>query len=178
MPRKAAPLKQQTFRIVALGLGPLIGLVIGIVALNTSGAADELPPFVIPIMIAFVIILAAVGIGLGLLLGKKLVGDRIETAFRAPGEKWRHGRLEVHHGRVTLRRYWWQLRVPVGEPVELVVHELGPDTGRRPAARQWWTLNPQLSIQTLETDQGTYELAALPAHLEELRDRLQEPAEA
>ncbi len=176
MPRKAAPPRQHLFRVVILAVGPVVGLVVGLIALNAPGRNVGLPPIFYVVIVGVVVVMGAVAIGIGLFVGTKLVGDRIEIAFRAPGEtKWRHGRLEVHHGAVALRRYWWQLRVPVGEPIELAVRELGPDTGRRPAARQWWSLNPQMSIRDLETDRGTFEIAGLPAHLEELGERLREP---
>lgn len=177
MPQRRAPLREHTFRIVMLVVLPLIVLVGGFIIMVTL-PGRALPAGALWIPLAVVLVFFAAALALGLFIGKRLVGDRIELAFRAPGGKWRHGRVDISPGILTLQPYWWQLRFRSGDPITLHVNGLGDDTGRRPKPRQWWSLNPQLSIVRLDTDEGEYEVAALPSHLAELRERLLEGSTA
>ncbi|BDZ46801.1 hypothetical protein [Naasia aerilata] len=160
-------------------VGPLLAIVLVAVFVvptldRTGGGGAIAWPILAVVLVIMVLAIAA-----GLLLGKRLVGDRIEVAVRSSGDKWHHARLtDIGDGRLRLERYFWQVRIPTGKKLELHVLSLGEDSGRHPRPRQWWSLNPQLTIVDLETDQGTFELAALPSHLRELRERLQEPASA
>lgn len=173
MPRRRTPLREQAFRNITLIAVPLIAFAVTFV-LMTSNMGDTIPAGLVWTMFAVTITLLVVALVVGLLVGKRIVGDRIELAFRAAGGKWRHGRVDIERGVLVLQPYWWQLRFRTGDPITLHVNELGEDTGRRPKPRQWWSLNPQLSIVPLRTEEGDYELAALPSHLAELRERLAE----
>jgi len=78
----------------------------------------------------------------------------------------------VTQGHFTFQPYLWQVRIPRGEPVELEVETMSEDSGRRPSLRQLWTINQQLRIIEIETSMGQFEIAGLPSHLTELRERL------
>ncbi len=173
MPRRPAPLRQHGFRIAVFAIGPILGLVAVLVAAGAlvSQGVDVPPALLIGLVVATLVIPAA-AIAIGLRLGNRLVGDRLELAVKPVGGKWGHARFDVDPGIVHMQPYLWQIRIPKGDRVSLHVDELGEDTGRRPHWRQWWSLNPQLHIVDLRTDRGHYELAGIPAHLEELRDRL------
>jgi hypothetical protein len=134
-----------------------------------------LPPAVIAIVVVIALIIGIASVALGSVVGRRLVGDRIEVAMREPGGKWRHGRLTVSPGHVSFQPYRWQMRIPHGRPVEMDVKSLGDDTGRRPSWKQIMSVNPQLHIVEVASLQGDREVAALPSHLEELRERLAGP---
>lgn len=170
MPQGRTPLRDQRFRLISLAAGPIVGLII-VTVMFASGVFPPIPLGWFVAIIAVVLLLAVGGISAGLLLGKKLVGDRIELAYRAPGEKWRHGRADLSPGVMRLQKYWWQLRIPTGDPLTLEVESVAREE-RKPSPRQWWTMNPQLRITDMHTDRGTYEIGALPRHLAEVRDRL------
>lgn len=156
-----------------LGAVPVIILIV-VFAINFPMNGSSSPLVWVLLAVMIVILLAA--LVAGLYIGKRFVGDRIELAFRNPGGKWRHGRVQISPQTLVLQPCWWQTRFPSGAPITLNVDNLAEDTGRRPQAKQWWSLNPQLSIVSMQTDQGEYEIAALPSHLAELRERLLEPA--
>ena len=174
LPRRAAPLREHTFRIAGLVISMVVSIASFAIVLLLLNQGRAIPASVLTIALPIVIAIAGAGIAIGLLLGRRIVGDRIEVAFRDPGGKWRHGRLSVGHRRVVLQPYLWQLRIPSGESREFEVVDLGEDTGRRPPLRQLWSVNPQLHIVELETDRGQFEIAGLPSHLTELRERLDE----
>ena len=174
MPRTRTPMRENAFRIVAFAAGPLIALIVGLVVLGSSGGLESIPlPFLV-LAVAIFLLVSGGAIAVGVLLGRKMVGDRIELAFREGGGRWRHGRITLEDGRATLQPYWWQVRIPAGDPMPLDIRELGEDTGRTPPPRRWWSLNPQLRIVDMQTDRGAFEIAALPSHLAEFRERLSE----
>lgn len=170
MPRGRTPLRDQRFRLISLAVGPIVGLII-VSVMFASGAFPPIPVGWFVAIVAVVLLLAVGGISIGLLLGNRFVGDRVELAYRAPGEKWRHGRADLSPGVMTLQKYWWQLRIPTGDPLTLEVESVASGE-REPRPRRWWTMNPQLRITEMHTDRGTYEVGALPSHLAEVRERL------
>jgi F0F1-type ATP synthase membrane subunit c/vacuolar-type H+-ATPase subunit K len=171
---RKTPLREQSFRYAALGVGLIIGLAV-ILLPNLVGGARALPPLVIVIAVVVALVVGIGGMALGLALGNRIVGDRIEGAMREPGGRWRHGRITVTPGHLSFQPYLWQVRIPHGAPVEFDVEELSDDTGRRPSWKQIMSVNPQLHIVDVVAPQGRRELAALPSHLEELRGRLAAP---
>ena len=171
MPRQKTPLREQTFRFAGIGVGLLIGLLVVLLP-QLFGSGRSLPPAVIFIVIGIALVVAIGGMALGLAVGGRIVGDRIEGAMREPGGRWQHGRLTVTPGHLSFQRYRWQVRIPRGAPVEIDVDELGDDTGVRPSWKQIMSINPQLHIVTVSSPQGARELAALPSHLKELRERI------
>ena len=173
MPQNRAPIREQLFRIVGLIVGFVVGIVAVVVVEIVLGLDTGiwLTTLIFGIVLAIGIVVA--GAVVGGRLGQRLVGDCIEVAMREQGsKKWRHGRLTVGRGQISFQPYAYQVRIPKGEPLELRVTRLGVDTGRRPPLRQIWSVNPQLHIVDLETDQGPKELAALPSRLMELQVRL------
>ncbi|MBG6215349.1 hypothetical protein RCH23_003289 [Cryobacterium sp. CAN_C3] len=175
-PRNRAPLRESGFRIASQLAGVVIGLVVVLVFLpQIIGGQVKIPwwAFVAGSVLGVAIAVAATIVGL--LLGRRLVGDRIEGAVREPGSKWRHGRLEVGGDAIVFERYRFQLRIPSGVKQRFDDVILGEDTGRRPPFRQLWTINPQLHIVSLDAQQGHFEFAAMPSQIQELRDRLHEP---
>ncbi|WP_411699065.1 hypothetical protein [Conyzicola sp.] len=171
MPRRKTPLREQTFRIGGMFVGLLLGLLIVLVP-TLLGRGPDLPPAVIAIVIGFALVIAIGGLALGLALGRRIVGERIEAALREPAGRWKHGSLTVTPGHLSFQPYRWQMRIPRGAPIEIDVDELGDDTGVRPPWKHVLSINPQLHIVTVASPQGNRELAALPSHLEELRERL------
>ena len=134
----------------------------------------ELPWWITLVSALATIIIFVPIVFLGMKLGDRLlVKDRIEVGMRASDtKKWRHGRITVTQGHFTFQPYLWQVRIPRGEPVELEVETMSEDSGRRPSLRQLWTINQQLRIIEIETSMGQFEIAGLPSHLTELRERL------
>lgn len=170
MPRRRTPLREQAFRIGTLMAGPVIALLV-FAGLAATGIFEPVSPLVIVIVLVAMVVLAAIGGGIGMLVGNRLVGESIELAVRAPGDKWRHARADVSPGRMRLQKYRWQLRIPAGEPMDLDVDHVGSEE-RKPKPSQWWSMNPQIRIVDVQTPQGTFEMGALPSHLSELRQRL------
>ena len=174
MPKNRQPFRENGFRIVSSLVGVVIGLVVVFMLRGSDGGhRGPLWAYVVGVVVAVVV--AGVGLLLGLLIGRRLVGDRIEAAVRQPGEKWRHGRFVVERSSATFERYRWQVRIPSGKKTDFTGVQLGDDTGQRPPLRQLWTINPQLHIITLDSDQGRYEVAAMPSRLQQFRERLGEP---
>ncbi|MDB6427898.1 hypothetical protein [Curtobacterium sp. 20TX0008] len=177
MPRRKQPLKESAFRIGVTVVGMIVGLTVAFLVLPAVTGDDERGPLWAYVVGAALAVVVGVGaLVLGLAVGRRLVGDRVEAALREPGGKWRHGRFDVAHGGTTFERYRWQLRIPSGRKLFLTGVGLGPDTGERPPLRQLWTINPQLHVIGLDSDQGRYEVAASPSRLELLRDQLDEQA--
>jgi hypothetical protein len=175
MPRRRAPLRENAFRFVGIGVGAVLGIVIDVVVLPRHDAKNVLPWWVWGI---FIVVVAAIGLAAtagGLAIGRRIVGDRIEAALRKPGGKWRHGRFTLTGDSVVFEQYRFQMRIPSGKKLELDDVRLGEDTGKRPPLRKLWTINPQLHIVTLDARQGHYEIGALPSRIAEFQERLQEP---
>lgn len=170
VPRHRTPLREQAFRIGILAIGPIFALV-GLTCVAAAGVFGSLPPGVLVITLGALLLLAVIALVAGVALGDRLVGDDIEVAYREPGKKWHHGRVDVTPGRMSLRKYRWQVRIPTGAPIIFDIIDVGSEE-RRPKAAQWWSLNPQLRIVDVQTEQGPLELGAAPSHLKELRQRL------
>jgi len=82
MPRTRTPMRENAFRIVAFAAGPLIALIVGLVVLGSSGGLESIPlPFLV-LAVAIFLLVSGGAIAVGVLLGRKMVGDRIELAFR------------------------------------------------------------------------------------------------
>ncbi|MGT2426489.1 hypothetical protein [Amnibacterium kyonggiense] len=163
--------RELAFRFV----GPIIGVVIGVGvvgAVTALSGSRLLPPGLLIGVLAGAAVVALGATAVGLLIGRRIVGDRLEVALRVPDARWRHGRLEADADRSTFHPYVWQVRIPTGEREELGPTAIRPDAPRRPALRTIWSLNPQTRIVTLETARGPVEVAALPSRLELLRQRL------
>lgn len=174
MPANRVPLREYLFRFA----GPLIGAVIGVVIVLTVfphlfGERARVPYWVWIVTAVVVLVLTVGASAVGLLVGQRLVGDRIEGALREPGGKWRHGRIVVDGTDVIFESYRLQMRIPSGQKERLNNATLGPDTGQRPSLRKLWTVNPQLHIVTLNSTQGHFEFGALPSRINLFRERLQ-----
>lgn len=173
MPKNRQPFRENGFRIITSLIGVVIGVVV-VFVLRGSEGAQRAPVWAYVVGVLVAVVVAGVGLLIGLLIGKRIVGDRIEAAVREPGGKWRHGRFVVARSGATFERYRWQIRIPSGKKTDFTGVELGDDTGKRPPLRQLWSINPQLHIVTLDSDQGHYEVAAMPS-LQQFRERLGEP---
>ncbi|WIB65837.1 hypothetical protein [Curtobacterium sp. MCBD17_040] len=181
MPRNRAPLREQRFRLAVLAASLVAGF--GIAALipslidpHTSSHRQHHSAGVIALSLIIVLVLVLAGGVIGLLLGNRLVGDRIECAVREPGTKrWRHGRLSINGTSLTFEQYRFQMRFVVGKRQQFTDVQVGDDMGRRPPVRQIWSINPQLHIIDLTAFEGRFELAALPSRIRELQDRVREP---
>ncbi|MCZ2404812.1 hypothetical protein IV498_16930 [Paenarthrobacter sp. Z7-10] len=170
LPRNRIPLREQGFRIFSYSLGLLIAIAIMVLLPVLSGRAVH--PGAVLVLVVIVLVFAVPAVLIGQRMGNRLTGDRVEVALRRPNGGWQHGRVTVSRAHLSFQPYRWQIRIPHGRPIELQVSELGEDTGRRPPLRQIWSINPQLRIIDVATDQGPKELAALPSQIKELRDRL------
>ncbi|WP_343317371.1 hypothetical protein AAFM46_08265 [Arthrobacter sp. TMP15] len=175
MPRNRGPLREQSFLIFSIVGGMLIGILAVLVLPALFGNGREVKPGLLLVVVVVTLVVAAFAVLLRQIIGKRLVGDRIEAALREHDGKWRHGRITVGYGQLSFQPYLWQVRIPSGTPVELEVSELGEDTGQRPPLRKIWSMNPQLHIVQVVTNRGLWELAGLPSQIEELRTRLSEP---
>jgi hypothetical protein len=164
-------LSEQTFRIASIGVGAVLGIGVVFLLFTASGFPD-LPPTAIIIGVAVALVVAIGATVVGLAIGRHMVGDRIEVAMREEGGKWRHGRITVTPGHLSFEPYFWQVRIPHRSPVEIDVDRLSEDTGRHPPWNQMWSINPQLHIVEVASSEQVRELAALPSHVKELRERL------
>ena len=173
MGQKTPLFKGQGFRLASIGVGLAAGL--GIVLIVQAVTSDE------PLSSGFLLgggavglVIAVAAVVVGLLLGRKIFGKRLEIALRPMGEtKWQHGRVDASSGMMRFRRYKWQLRFVSGDPVEFVVDEVGVDSGKRPLKKQMWSVNPSLHVIEIETDRGTLELGVQAHQVNDLRSQLQ-----
>jgi hypothetical protein len=168
-------MREFAFRVVSPLAGIVIGLGIVVVVISLLGGRLKIPWWVIAGAFVFMLAIAAAAVVGGLLIGQRLVGDRIEAALREPGNKWRHGRLEVEGDAVVFEPYLLKVRLPSGVKQHLDRVSVGEDRGHRPPLRQLLTINPQLHIVSIDAEQGRFELAALPSRIRELRNRLGDP---
>ena len=98
MGQKAPLFRGQGFRLASVGVGLVVGL--GIVLIVQAATSNE------PLSSGFLLgggavglIIAVVAVVVGLLLGSRIFGQRLEIALRTAGEtKWQHGRVEVSPG--------------------------------------------------------------------------------
>lgn len=173
MGQKTPLFKGQGFRLASIGVGLAAGL--GIVLIVQAATSDE------PLSSGFLLggagvglVIAVAAILVGLLLGRKIFGKRLEIALRPAGEtKWQHGRVEASAGQMRFRRYKWQLRFVSGDPVDFVVDEVGADSGARPSKKQMWSVNPSLHVIEVKTDRGTFQLGIQSHQVDDLRSQLQ-----
>ena len=173
MGQKTPLFKGQGFRLASIGVGLAAGL--GIVLIVQAATSDE------PLSSGFLLggagvglVIAVAAILVGLLLGRKIFGKRLEIALRPAGEtKWQHGRVEASLGQMHFRRYKWQLRFVSGDPVDFVVDEVGADSGARPSKKQMWSVNPSLHVIEVKTDRGTVQLGVQAHQVDDLRSQLQ-----
>ena len=173
MGQKAPLFRGQGFRLASVGVGLVVGL--GIVLIVQAATSNE------PLSSGFLLgggavglIIAVVAVVVGLLLGRRIFGQRLEIALRTAGEtKWQHGRVEVSPGHMRFRRYKWQLRFASGEPVDFLVDEVGTDSGERPSKKQMWSVNPSLHVFEVKTDQGTLQLGVQAHQVDDLRSQLE-----
>ncbi|MFJ3385158.1 MULTISPECIES: hypothetical protein [unclassified Curtobacterium] len=176
MSRDRQPLREHGFRVVTMVIGMVVGLAAAFFIVPAITGRENRGPFwAYGLGFALAILIGGGALVLGLAIGQRIVGDRIEAAVREPGAKWRHGRFTFVPGGVTFERYRWQLRIPSGKKTTFTGVRLGEDTGRRPPWRHLWTINPQLHIVTLDSEQGRYEVAAMPSRLRAFERRLSEP---
>lgn len=172
MPRDRQPLREHRFRIATMLIGMVVGLGVAFLIVPAITGEDRSGPWwAYGIGIGVAAVVGALALTLGLWIGNRIVGDRIEAAVREPGGKWRHGRFSFGQDGVTFERYRWQMRIPSGKKTLLTGVRLGPDTGQRPPWRQFWTINPQLHIVTLDADQGHWEVAVMPSRLRSFGER-------
>jgi hypothetical protein len=173
MSQKTPLFKGQGFRLASIGVGLVVGL--GIVLVVRAATSDA------PLSSGFLLgggaaglIIAVVAVVVGLLLGRRIFGQRLEIALRTAGEKkWQHGRVEASPGRLRFRRYKWQLRFISGEPVDFLVDEVGADSGARPSKKQMWSVNPSLHVIEVKTDRGTLQLGVQSHQVNDVLSQLQ-----
>lgn len=161
---KPTPWREHGSRYIATAVGFLIGVGL-IVVVGGKNLWSLLPwwALLIVLIVGLALLLGATTIGL--LIGQRLVGNKLELAVRAGGGKWRHGRAELQGSRLTFWPYYWQIRVPKGDREELLITGLDQTHSRRPALRELIALNPQARVVRAETASGPIEIAALPSRL-------------
>jgi len=171
MARKT-PLWEDRFRVGMILGGLVLGLLLSVFLLPAL-FGRQIQSWIIPVVALSTLVIFVPLFFLARSFGDRvLVKDRIEVGMRATGtKKWRHGRITVTQGHFTFQPYLWQVRIPKGEPVELDVENMTEDTGRRPSMKQLWSVNPLLHVVEIDTSKGRFEIAGLPTHLKELRDR-------
>lgn len=169
--RKPNPWLEQSSRYVATAVGFLIGVAL-IVVVGGKNLWGLLPwwALLIVLVVGLALLLAATTVGL--LIGRHLVGDKLEIGIRAGESKWRHGRAEMQGSHLTFWPYYWQIRVPKGDREELVLTRLDHTHSRRPALRELTALNPQVRVVRAETTSGPIEIAALPSRLHKIASTL------
>ncbi len=64
----------------------------------------HIPPVLLVLIGALFLIVLFGTTAIGLSIGRRIVGDHVEVAIRAPGERWRHGPLAVRPGHSLSRR--------------------------------------------------------------------------
>jgi len=172
MSQKPPFFKGQGFRLASIGIGLLIGLVA--VTVIRAVTSDEPLSSGFLIGTGFALVIAVVAAAAGLLLGRKIFGQRLELALRPAAEtKWRHGWAEASPGRLRFHRYKWQVRFVSGDPVDFIVHTVGSDSGERPSKKQLWSVNPSLHIIDIDTDQGPLQLGLQAHQVDTIRTQLQ-----
>lgn len=176
MSQKPPFFKGQGFRLASIGVGLLIGLIA--VVVTQAVTSDEPPSSGFLIGISFGLVIAVAATAVGLLLGRKVFGQRLELALRPATEtKWRHGWVEASPGHLRFHRYKWQIRFVSGDPVDFAVHAVGLDSGKRPSKKQLWSVNPSLHVIDIDTDQGPLQLGLQAHQVETTRTQLQ-PADS
>ena len=175
MARRRAPWREYRFRILSIAVGVVVGILVVTVLLPLVTGQRLVLGWGLPVGVLVVVLIAVGGGLLGLRLGDRLVGDRIEGALREPGGRWRHGRVTIDGDTVTFERYRFQMRIPSGKKQRFDNVRLGADSGQRPPLRTMWSINPQVHIVSLDADQGHFEFAALPSRIEELHERVAAP---
>jgi hypothetical protein len=118
--RKPPFFKGQGFRLGSIGVGLVIGLTTVVVTQAVTSDEPLSSGFLIGISFGLVLVVAATAVGL--LLGRKVFGQRLELALRPTTEtKWRHGWVEASPGHLRFHRYKWQIRFVSGDPVDFAV---------------------------------------------------------
>ena len=164
---KPTPWREQGSRYIATVVGFLIG--VGLIAVVGGRTLGSLLPWwvlLLVLVVALALVLGATTVGL--LIGRRLVGNKLELAVRTGEGKWRHGRAELQGSHLTFWPYYWQIRVPRGEREELVISRLDQTHSRRPSVRELIALNPQVRVVRAETASGPMEIAALPSRLDSI----------
>jgi len=171
--KKPPLIKGQGVRFASLGAGLLLGL--GVILLAMTLGSDEPIPVGLLIGIGAGAFVLAVGATLiGLLVGRRVFGQRLEVALRPAGaSKWQHGRLEVTPGYFEFTPYKWQVRFLSGPATQYQVRAVGEDTGQRPSKKQLWSVNPALHVIDVETERGALQLGLQGHQVEEVRQRMQ-----
>lgn len=173
MGQKPPLFKGQGFRLASIGVGFVLGAGIFLVVRAVS-SGGQLPVGFGLAGAAVGLLVAVVAVVVGLLVGRKAFGQRLELALRRRGDtKWQHGHVDATAGHLRFRRYKWQMRFVSGDPVDFVVHEVGADTGAHPSKKQLLTVNPTLHVIEVATDRGDLELGVQAHQVDDLRARLQ-----
>ena len=170
----SAPWREQAFRYVAPVLGFLIGAAV-LVVVWARMLQDLLPWWGLFIILAAGLALLLAAVTVGLLIGQRLLGERLEIALRDTRGRWRHGRVEIHGPRLTFLPYYWQVRIITGDREELGITHLEETHGRRPSLRELTALSPQVRIVSAETKSGPIEVAALRSRLQTIAHALTRP---
>jgi hypothetical protein len=169
-------LKGQGVRFASVGVGLVIGLGV-MLTVFTVGSDEPLPVGLLVGIGAGALVLALGSTLVGLLIGRRAFGQRLELALRPAGEtRWQHGRVEATPGRLEFTPYRWQVRFISGSPTQYEVVAVGDDTGRRPSKKQLWSVNPALHVIEVETDRGTLQLGLQGHQVDDVRHRLQPEA--
>lgn len=173
MGQKPPLFKGQAFRLASIAIGLVVGL--GAVLMVQAISSDNPLPvrYLIGAGVAGILIAVFAAV-IGLVVGRRVFGQRLEIALRTAGQtKWQHGRVEASPGHLRFRRYKWQLRFASGDPVDYSVRGVGHDTGQRPSKKQIWSVNPSLHVIEVETDRGTLQLGVQAHQVDNLRGQLQ-----
>lgn len=172
MSQKPPFFKGQGFRLASIGVGLVIGLIA--VVVTQAVTSDEPLSSGFLIGISFGLVIAVAAAAAGLLLGRKVFGQRLELALRPAAEtKWRHGWVEAWPGHLRFHRYKWQIRFVSADPIDFAVHAVGLDSGKRPSKKQLWSVNPSLHVIDIETDQGPLQLGLQAHQVKTIRTQLQ-----
>ena len=173
MGKKPPLFKGQGVRFAGLGVGLLLGL--GVILLVSTLGSDEPIPVGLLVGIGAGALVVAVGATfLGLLVGRRVFGQRLEVALRVAGESaWQHGRLEARPGCFEFIPYKWQIRFVSGPATLYQVRAVGEDTGQRPSKKQLWSVNPALHVVDVETERGGVQLGLQAHQVAEIRQRIQ-----
>ena len=172
-PRGRVPLREQTFRLPPVYIAAAVFIVLLVLLLPVFERA-HIPPVLLLLIGALFLIVLFGTTAIGLSIGRRIVGDHVEVAIRAPGERWRHGPLAVRPGHSLSRRTQFNFTSHPGTQSSLTKTN---SVKTRPGARAYVRFGSSIlssHIVQAKTDLGIRELAALPSTLEELRERLNE----
>ncbi len=105
MSEKRSLLKGQGFLVISVSAVIVAGLVITNLVRGAISPDRAMPPGIMAIYIGLALAVVVPGMAIALIVVRRIIGDRIEVAFREPGGRWRHGRLTVMAGHLSFQPY-------------------------------------------------------------------------